>query len=238
MQQSRSLLKILGGFFFSLGILMGFIVCGVMVWGDLEASMFTNGLNGDTVMRTLKCPVIITDNETGTITATLKNPADRDSDRFFRAFVSEGYASLAREIKAKVPLPANGKNKVEWKISGEDAAFERVVLVRVYINAKYPYPSMSGNCGVIKVNIPWMNGKQIFMVSNLAAVTFLGTGAALWEAGIKPAKQRTRARTNALYFLVATLFITALLSYLGLWMLGLFGITIAVILVGVIVLRC
>lgn len=238
MQQSKGLLKISGGLFLFLGIVLGFLVCGIMVWGDLEGSMFTNGINGEVSLRNLKCPVIITADEIGTISTTLKNPVDKDSDRFLRAYVSEGYASLAREIKTKVPLPASGKNKVEWKISADDAAFKRVVLFQVYVNAKYPYPSMSGNCGVIRINVPWINGRQIFALSSLSAVTFFGLGAVLWELGVRPAEQRTRSRCSAVYFLAGVLTITALFSYFGLWILGLLGVAVAIILVGVIVFRC
>ena len=152
MKQKKKLFKVFGGGLLTLGILFGFVLCGLIVWGDLEASIFTNGVNGDSSVKNLKCPVMITSNETGTISVVLKNPAEKDSDRFLRTSVTEGHTTLVRETKTKVPLPANGKQKVEWKIYPEDAAFKRVVLFQVYVSAKYPYPSMSGYCGIIKVD--------------------------------------------------------------------------------------
>ena len=161
MKSNKKLMRVFGGVFITLGILVGFLICGVIVWGDLEASMFTDGIVGDKNISTLSCPVIITGNETGTISVVVKNQADRDSDRFLRATISEGYATLVREEKTKIPIPANGKQKVEWKIYPEDAAFKSVVLFRVFIPAKYPYPSLSGNCGVVKMDIPWLSGNQV-----------------------------------------------------------------------------
>ena len=232
------MLAIPGGVFLTLGIVLGFITCGLMIWGDLEASMFTNGIFGDVSMKGLNCPVIITTNEIGTISAVIKNPDDKSSDRFLRAFISEGYATLSREIKTKVPLSPSGKNKVEWKIRPEDAAFSRVVLFRIYVNAKYPYPSMSGNCGVIRVNIPWLSGGQLFSLLSTISFLLLAIGAFLWEIGIFPAAPKQRKRCNAVYFLIGILVATSIMSYLGWWLLGILGVAVAAILVGVIVFRC
>jgi hypothetical protein len=236
-KRNKTFLKICGGGFLTLGILIGFLLCGLIVWGDLEASVFTNGINGDASIKNLRCPVIITSNETGTVSVWLKNPADKDSDRFLRASVSEGHATLVRETKTKVPLPANGKQKVEWKIYPEDAAFKRVVLFQVYVSAKYPYPSMSGHCGIIKVDIPWLSGNQILALLSVVSVVSMGVGVLMWETGIRPASNKTRVSSNGIYFLVGTLVATAVFSYLGLWLLGVLGLVVAIIMTGVIIFR-
>jgi hypothetical protein len=237
-KKKKNFLKLLGGGVLTLGILFGFVLCGLIVWGDLEASIFTNGVNGDASVKNLKCPVIITSNEIGTVSVLLKNPADKDSDRFLRASVTEGHATLIRETKTKIPLPANGKQKVEWKIYPEDAAFKRVVLFQVFVNAKYPYPSMSGNCGIIKVDIPWLSGNQILALLSAISVMSLGVGALMWETGIRPANNKVRTSSNGIYFLVGILVATAVFSYLGLWLLGVLGLSIAIIMTGVIIFRC
>ena len=238
MKQKDVIKKILGGIFLSVGILTGFIICSVIVWGDIEASVFTSGEKGDSSIKNLRCPILITPKETGTISVVLNNPADKESDRYLRAFVSEGYATLVREIKAKVPLPANGKQKVEWKIYPEDAAFKRVILFRVYVKAKYPYPSMSGNCGIVKIDIPWLSGNQLLGIASLISLSSLAFGAVIWELGVKPTTNKIRFSRNGVYFLAGTLFISALFSYFGLWLIGILGLAVAIILVGVIIFRC
>jgi hypothetical protein len=242
MKTNKKLMKVLGGVFITLGILVGFLICGVIVWGDLEASMFTDGVVGDKAISTLSCPVIITGNETGTISVVVKNKADRDSDRFLRATISEGYATLVREEKTKIPIPANGKQKVEWKIYPEDAAFKSVVLFRVFIPAKYPYPSMSGNCGVVKVNIPWLTGNQVLGLVAVLGLVSLAVGSVMSESGCRPdvvpIPPKTRSRMNATYFLVGSLIAGAALSFFGYWLLGVFALAASTILAGVIIFRC
>lgn len=238
MKMNKKYLKIIGGIFLTLGLLSAYAICGLIIWGDLEASMFTDGIRGDKAIKTLNCPVVITSHEEGIVSAVLKNPTDKNSNRFLRAIISEGYASLVREIKAKVDLPANGKQKVEWKIYPEDAAYKRIVLFQVYVNAKYPYPSMSGHCGIVKVNIPWVSGNQFFALTAAISASFLIAGVVMWEKGIRPASRKTHSKNNAIYFLTGILATTAIVSYLGSWIIGVLGIGIALILTGVILLRC
>jgi len=233
----KKIIQISGGFILFFAILLSFALSSAIIWGDLEASLFTSGINPDSRLKNLNCPVLITSSEVGTVYTVIKNPTNKDSERYLMAFVSEGYASLVREIRTKVPIPASGKQKVEWKIYPEDAAFERVVLFRVYMNAKYPYPSMGGNCGVIRIDFPWLTGNQIFAALVGITLVSMASGTALWEYGIRPANNKTRNRTNAVYFLLGTLIVAGILGYVGMWVFGIMALAVAVILLGVIVFR-
>jgi hypothetical protein len=235
MKQKLLSWQIVGGVLLSFGILLGFAINSVIVWGDLEATVFTNGINGESSFKNLNCPVIITPKETGTVSVVIKNPVDKMSDRYLRAFITEGYATLVREIKTKISLSPKGKQKVEWKVYPEDAAFERVILFRVYMNAKYPYPSMSGNCGIIKIGIPWLRGDQILAIASGMSLSSFALGAVVINVRGTSKKKKVNSTRNAAYILAVCLFITAVLSYFGFWLLGLMGLTVAIILVGLII---
>jgi len=131
---------------------------------------------------------------------------------------------------------------VEWKIYPEDAAFKSVVLFRVFIPAKYPYPSLSGNCGVVKVDIPWLKGNQILGIVGGLGLISLVFGSVLSESGCRPEvgpiPQKSRSRMNAAYFLVASLIAGAAFSFFGYWLLGIFALAASIILAGVIIFRC
>jgi hypothetical protein len=233
----KKIKKVAGGIILSVGILLGLLITSLIIWGDLEASVFTNGINGESGLTNLDCPVFITAQETGSVSVVLKNPADKKSDRYVRAFISEGYATLVRETKTKVALPPNGKQKVEWKIYPDDAAYKHVILFRLYVNAKYPYPSMSGNCGILKVDIPWLNGGQILSISSGFALICIFAGVLLLESGEKLENKNIRSAKNAAYFLTGLLVITGLLSYIGFWLFGVLGLAVSLLMVGVIIFR-
>jgi hypothetical protein len=238
---SKKLYTIGGIFFLSIGLLIGFITCGLIVWGDLEATLFTNGMNGEKRIGTLNCPVLITPNEIGKISVVVKNPAERDSDRFLRASISEGYTTLIRESKEIVPIPAGGKQKVEWKIYPEDAAYERIILFRLYIPSKYPYPSMSGSCGVIMLNLPWLSGNQVLIGMALFGMVSLCLGAFFMERKYRTdtniISTRAHTRLMGIYALAVILFVSSILSYFGMWVLGVIGLAAAMILICSIIFR-
>jgi hypothetical protein len=171
----------------------------------------------------------------------VKNPADKDSTRYLRATISEGFSTLVRESKENVSIPAKDKKKVEWKIFPEDAAFERIVLFRLYIQSRYPYPSMSGSCGVVRLGFPWLNGNQLLLLAAGLQTFFLVAGFYMVEIGIKPTtgitSQNTRSRLNGIYCLAILLILSAVFSYFGLWLLGMIGLAASLILAGVTLFR-
>ncbi len=231
---SKRFTRILGGVLLGFGILLGFVINGVIVWGDLEASVFTDGVSGDSTIKNLNCPVLITPKEIGTVSLVVKNPADKMSERNLRAYISEGYATLIREIKTNIPIPPNGKQKVEWKIYPDDAAFRSVILFRVFIYPKYPFPSMSGNCGIVKIDLPWLGGNQILAIVSGLTITSLVLGGILFKIGEDTKNQRVN---NSIIALVCILVVVGVLSYFGHWILGLLGLSVAFLLAGVIIFR-
>jgi len=238
MAKKQKILVTAGGLLFTLGIILSFLLSSVMIWGDLEASLFTSGLRPDKSLSTLRCPIIITASETGTITAELNNPTGKHLERYLIANISEGYASLVREIRTSLPIPPDNKEKVEWKIYPEDAAFEqRVILFRVYINPRYPHPSLGGNCGVVRVNINGVTGNQLFTSTTMLTLVCIGAGIVMLETGSRPTNRRLRNTLNNIYALAGILFATGVLGYLGMWVPGIGLLVTAVILLVIFITR-
>ena len=95
---------------------------------------------------------------------------------------------------------------MEWKIYPEDAAFDqRVILFRVYINPRYPHPSLGGNCGVVRINIEGVTGDQIFFGATALTLVCIGAGAAMLEIGNRKGKARSRNTINCAYALAGIL---------------------------------
>jgi hypothetical protein len=238
MTPTKRAFKITGGLLIVFGIILGFLLSSVMVWGDLEGSLFTTGLRPDKSLSTLRCPIIITNSETGIIYATLNNPTQKTLERYLIANISEGYATLVREIRTNLPIPPEEKQKVEWKISPKDAAFEqRVILFRVFINPRYPYPSLGGDCGVVKLNIQGVTGNQLVGIAALLSFVSIGFGTGMVEYGIRPNKGRSRSALNSVYALVGIVIGSGILGYLGFWVPGLVLLAISAIMILVIVAK-
>jgi hypothetical protein len=96
---------------------------------------------------------------------------------------------------------------------------------------------MSGNCGIVKIDIPWLSGNQIFALASVTSLGFMTLGAVMSEISIRSLKNKNRSRVNAVYFLAGTLVGTAVFGYFGLWILGVLGLGVAAILACVVIFR-
>jgi len=236
MTSKKSIYQFAGTLIYALGLLGGALLATIIVWGDLEGTLFTSGLNAEKPLRTLNCPAIITPNETSQISVVLKNPSDKEMRRFTRAYITEGYVSLVREIKEEVFIPVGEKRQITWDIQADDAAYGRIVLFRVYINAWYPYPSLGANCGVMRVDVPLLTGSQVFILLVVSSILLLIVGA--WMRNLnKPTTIAFETTTNSLYALAVTLAITILIGYWGFWVFGVLGLACALLLTGIIIGR-
>ncbi len=238
MEKRMKLINLVGGAIFSIGIILSLLLGGITVWGDLEASLFTSGLRADAALKTLQCPVMITPQETSSISVVLKNPSEKQLERFLIASISEGYSSLVREIRTKLDIAPGAKQEVRWEITPDDAAFDqRVVLFRVYVNPRYPYPSLGANCGVVRINMPLLTGNQLFLLTAGLALGCAIAGLALWELSLRRRPNANRHSVNALYTLTAVMLIATVLGYLGIWVASLGFLVVAVLLIGSLFVR-
>jgi hypothetical protein len=232
MKKSKNPLRFLSLLIFSLGIFVGLAIAGSIIWGDLEASLFDSSIKPRSTLRSLNCPVAITTNEAGKITATLKNPTDQDKNFYMRAHISEGYVSLMREITQQIPTAPGESSKVAWDIYPKDAAYNRLVLFRVYIHASYQIPSQGNYCGVLVLDIPGLTGQQFFfLLLGVSLVAVIG-GRALWQATIPQKTDKIKGIDHTLIALAGIIYGTLLTGFLGFWFLGLLLFAVSVLLIG------
>jgi hypothetical protein len=200
----------------------------------LEASLFDSSITAKSTLRGLKCPVVITTNEVGIVSATISNPSDREKNFYVRAHISEGYVSLKREINQQIPVESQGKGKVEWEIYPEDAAYRRIVLFRVYVNPSYPIPSQGNFCGVIVLDIPGLSGAQFYyLIVGVALAGVIG-GIFFWQRVNRPMNRNQRSMTNAMIGLAAIVLGAVLAGHFGVWILGVLLFATAILMIGVI----
>jgi len=227
----------MGTLLFSIGILLGFFLLSMIVWGDLEASLFSSSMDAEKSLSSLHCPVFLSPNETGKVAVTLKNPSDKPLERFTRVFISEGFVTLMREIKQTVSIPASGKENVVWEVYPEDAVYDRIIFFRVYVNAKYPRPSLGASCGIIMIDLWGLTGNQTLWLIILTSLVCIGIGILIWTRKIKPNKETIWNRIHSMYALAFLLFSGILIGYMGAWVIALLLLASAVLLVGIILGR-
>lgn len=217
--QSKSF-RILSVFIFATGVLLGLVFIGIAVWGGIEAYMFDASLRAEASLTSLKCPVMITTAETGTVQASFNNPTERVIAPAVRAHISEGHVILMRQINTRVDLEPGESREITWTVEPEDAAFGRFILVRVHMFRLAPLPSRSGSCGIMVVDLPFLSGNQVVAFTLAASLTGMIVGGSLWVTGNRPLRRRTLHATKGMGFLAGSVLAGIIAGLQGWWFIG------------------
>lgn len=213
-------MRILSVVLFSVGLVLGMVFSAGALWADLEAFLFDPPISVDEPLKTLRCPVIITAQESGTVSATFTNPSDRAVLRLVRAHISRGFASLMREVENQFELEPGATHKVEWAVTADDAAWGHFILVRVHVLRNNPLPSRSGSCGVLVVNLPGLTGNQVVVLPFVVSLLTMVIGIGLWAARSKSSEGRIPDLTRPMSGLAAIVLAAMVASLLGWWVVG------------------
>jgi hypothetical protein len=210
--------RVRGLIIYSLGLVLGLLFLGLVVWADLEASIFDSSMPAETRLGSLSCPIVLSKNETGVVSASFDNFHVRPVKRRIYAHISDGFVTFMRADDVSLTLDPGEKRKLEWPISAQDAAWNRLILVRIYSIRNTPLPSATGSCGIIVSDLPYLTGNQIVAGSvSIILLTFIG-GFLLWR---KDNLTYSRRSTQAgLAFLTTLVTAGILASLFGKWLLA------------------
>jgi len=235
MDSKNKNMRILGVLVFSVGVLIGMALFGIVVWEDFEAAMFDPSIKRDATLTTLRCPVMMTKTETGKVTATFTNSLERPIELYTRAHITEGYVTLMREVNTKLPLDPGETKPLQWTVTSDDAAFGRLILVKVTVNRKYPLPSRQGTCGILVVGLPYFTGTQIFAFAFAASLLSMAGGAGLWVVANRPLKDLGLDVIVAMGALAGSVLAGTIVGLRGSWMFGGLIFVFTVLLIGAII---
>jgi hypothetical protein len=209
---------------FSVGILLGMALAGSAAWADFEAEYYGFQRMADRSLRGLRCPVLMTRSETGTVTLTLKNPTDKPLEFMARAALSNpGPAKVERQTLTVGP---GEKGQLHWTVTSDniDLGFFIFVQMSTYPVDTIPFRAMA--CGIVVLPLPGATGTQVFALTLIASLLCMAVGLGLWEAANRPSLGRWPAATWAMRFLAVIVLAAMLTSFLGWW--GVAGVCLVI----------
>ncbi len=220
---------------FSVGILLGTILIAIAVWGDLEATLFNPGIQQDVKLTSLRCPVMITSRETATISARINNSLDSATSFYVRAYFSEGYVTLMREEISQFSLDPGESRKLEWAVTAEDAAFERIVLAKVAVRGGYPLPTRQGTCGIVLTGIPFLTGRTLTTIGVALSLICIAAGGVLWVRTHPAMRGVAVQSTRAMGLMTASVIVGLFVGLMGWWVPGIVLLVIILLTTGVLI---
>jgi hypothetical protein len=204
---------------FAVGIISGLILISLATWADQEASLFELTSAYDKNLPSLRCPLMIGRDEESSISVTVKNPSTYQVNPLTTAHITSGYILLINEFRETPSLPPGGEETFSWPIKPADAAYNTLVLARVFVERSYPLPSRTGSCGVLVLPFGGIPGKAVSTFLLLISLAGMTLGLVFWRG-----RRVLSARESG--------FFSGLLALAGLTIAGFVSVALSVWLIG------
>lgn len=204
----------------SIGIIFGallFVFVGVIAaLGDIQSVTFDNQKLAPERLKTLQCPVVITPNETGIISATITNQTNRAMMNRMRAVITNANDPELERIEYEFTLNPEEIRELTWPITSENAQANRFILARVHQVATYATPLRNASCGVMVIDVPYLTGFQLILSLMGLAALLSGVSLIVWGIHCSPKGWRNPGFRRWLFFTVTALLIS-LFALAGYW---------------------
>ena len=206
---------------------------GMSFWGYPEALAFDSNLTAEARLSSLRCPVILTPGESGTVAVTVRNPNDYPIEAWISAHISMlgMEENMLRELRS-APLAPGEKTTLRWEVSEQNKNINGMILARVFLRLteRHP-PARTRHCGIMTVDL-W--GLSSGLITTIALVG----GHILQAAGIWIWWQVKRQSTKGDYFtrnVMIAMSIFSLLMALGSlthsWVISMLSLLLSLLLV-------
>lgn len=205
---------------FLVGLLVLAAMGFVAAWPDMEASVFDAGtsLAADANLPSLRCPWLVTEDETAIVKAKLTNRADRPESFLVRSRITRGFLTLVRQDRQQVKLAPGETVELSWPATAEDAAYRRLIMVRVLATRSPVNPAREGYCGILVVGVSGVGGQWLYMAGVLVGLALLGGGAWLWLRPRKPLGRRDYETARRYSVLAAIVVVSLVTGMASLWL--------------------
>jgi hypothetical protein len=219
--------RLAGVLLFATGILLGTVLFGGLVWSDIEATFYGLPHYTNEAFDGLSCPPLMTHSETASLQATIRNDTDLAINPTVRVDIST--PGVAYSDRVKVDLEPGQSKTVEWPVSSENIDLKFFIFARVYRYSDYKTSFAEATCGILVLNIPFINGKGLFAL--WLGASLICTLAGLWM--MKPAQGVPEQRASipaAMRALTVTMLIGLIFGIQGAWLPGILALVVVVVL--------
>lgn len=183
----------------------------------------------------LECPLMLSPDETGTVSAEIVNRTEGEIKPVVIAEISR--ASAARRTNETFVLEPGESQVLRWDVNSSDVIFERLILVNILQSQYRDNPSWSGSCGILLFGLFGLTGVQTFGLIIMGVITSLLIGGGLWFYSRRPLEGMDLSIVQA-HAMLGVLTNAALLSSIPRWWgLTLLLETIIMLMIGVILVE-
>jgi len=205
---------------------------GQSFWGYPEAMAYDSSLTREARLSGVRCPILLTPGETGSVTIDVRNPNDYPIKAWVSTHISMPgmFENMARDLTSAALAPGE-RSTLRWVVSEENVIRNRMILVRAFLRLtdRHP-PSRTSHCGIVVLDL-WGLPSSVVMILALVGGHLLQAFGiwSLWQGRMKMGKKDDFLR-NILIALSIFSIIMTMGSLLHSWVIGLISLLLALLL--------
>ena len=220
-------LRLPGFISYGLGVVVGFFLIFIATWADIEASAYDFPRLANAGLGGLRCPILMTPDETSIISLNVSNPTEDRISPAIKVLISTRL--LPEEFLEGMQLTPGESKRLEWAVNAENIDLGNFILAKVLLYSAYPLPSRETSCGIFVLNLP-VTGRVLVPV--LMVLSFLSMGWGLYTLNKFGALHgRLSKYMGSITFLAIIISLGLVLSFVGGWLSSLLVLVIALLLI-------
>lgn len=196
-----------------IGMVAGVFLVFVATWADMESAFYGFPRLADAGLRGLACPVLMTRDDTATISLRLSNPTDDKLSPTVKTMISTPL--VPEESLETIELAPGESKRLEWRVGSDNVDLGRFVFAKVLMYSAYPLPSRETSCGIFILDMP---GSGRVLLPLLVAVSLLGMGWGLYGMNrFSAGNAWIEKNLRAMVFVAVMLLLGLVISFMGGW---------------------
>jgi hypothetical protein len=233
MKTSAKIVSILGILIFIIGVVMGMFFYVSAAWADIESVFYGFARYSNRPMTAMKCPVFITDAETGVVQAVIDNTVDTQIRPTIRFEVSN--RGLMVPQTERITLQAGETQRLSYDLSPDNQVMGNFVFAKLVFYSAYPLPDREQTCGIRVLELGHFTGLEVSIFLTVGSVIFMLIGILLWAITHKSPHGHSLDLLRSMSVLTIVVAVGIVSGLVASWVLGLVSTTVAVLLVGAVV---
>ena len=211
---------------YGIGVAVGLFLILIAVWGDIEASAYDFPRLANAGLGGLYCPILMTSEETGTISLRVSNSTANRITPSIKTQISTHL--LPEQFLDTIELAPGQSERLEWSVDAKNIDLGYFILAKVLFFSAYPLPAREATCGMLVFDLPG-TGRVIVPVLMTLSLIAMGWGLHRLNSFHASDEQVKRSRSSMI-FLALLVSLGLLLSLLGGWISSLLVLVVSLLL--------
>jgi hypothetical protein len=216
---------------YGIGVVLGFFLMFVAAWADMEASAYDFPQLANAGLGGLHCPILMTANETRTISLNISNPTEDQISPAIKVILSTRF--LPEEFLEGIQLMPGESKQLQWPVDAENIELGSFIFAKVLLYSAHPLPTREATCGIFILNLP---GTGATIVPVLVALSLIGMGWGLQNMNKQSGpNERLKKHISSMTFLAIMIGLGLILSFIGGWISSVLVVVVTLLLIIILV---